>query len=94
MIRRAYYDLIGLPPSAEDVEAFERDKSSGCLRKVVDRLLASQHYGERWGRYWLDVARYSDDRLNSTMDSPYENAHFYRDWVIDAFNTTCPTTCS
>jgi hypothetical protein len=90
LIRRAYYDLIGLPPSADDVEAFERDKSGDAFSKVVERLLSSKHYGERWGRYWLDVARYSDDRLNSTMDSPYENAHLYRDWVIEAFNNDMP----
>ncbi len=90
LIRRAYYDLTGLPPNAEDVEAFEKDKSGDAFARIVERLLASQHYGERWGRYWLDVARYSDDRLNSTMDSPYEFAYFYRDWVIDAFNRDMP----
>ena len=90
LIRRAYYDLTGLPPSAEEVEAFERDKAPDAFSNVVERLLASPHYGERWGRYWLDVARYSDDRLNSTMDSPYENAHYYRDWVIEAFNHDMP----
>ena len=90
LIRRAYYDLIGLPPSIEEVEAFEKDKSPNAFAKVVDRLLDSKHYGERWGRYWLDTARYSDDRLNSTMDSPYEFAYFYRDWVIEAFNSDMP----
>jgi cytochrome c553 len=90
LIRRAYYDLIGLPPTAEEVEAFVKDKSSDAFRTVVDTLLASPHYGERWGRYWLDVARYSDDRLNSTQDSPYENAWRYRDWVIEAFNRDLP----
>ena len=90
LIRRAYYDLTGLPPSAEDVEAFEKDPARDAFAKVVERLLASERYGERWGRYWLDVARYSDDRLNSTMDSPYEHAYFYRDWVIDAFNRDMP----
>ena len=57
---------------------------------MVDRLLASPHYGERWGRYWLDVARYSDDRLNSTREDPYPNAFRYRDWVIEAFNDDMP----
>jgi hypothetical protein len=90
LIRRAYYDLIGLPPSAEEVEAFEKDKSPNAFARVVDSLLDSKHYGERWGRYWLDVARYSDDRLNSTMDSPYEHAYLYRDWVIEAFNSDMP----
>ena len=90
LIRRAYYDLTGLPPTADEVEAFEKDQRRDAFAQVVERLLASQHYGERWGRYWLDVARYSDDRLNSTMDSPYENAYLYRDWVIDAFNRDLP----
>ncbi|MCC6539417.1 MAG: PSD1 domain-containing protein [Bryobacterales bacterium] len=90
LIRRAYYDLTGLPPTAGEVEAFEKDKSPDAFAKVVERLLASKHYGERWGRYWLDTARYSDDRLNSTMDSPYEHAYYYRDWVIDAFNRDMP----
>jgi hypothetical protein len=56
----------------------------------VDRLLASPHYGERWGRYWLDVARYSDDKLDSERDNPYPNAFRYRDWVIQAFNDDMP----
>ncbi len=90
LIRRAYYDLTGLPPSADEVAAFEKDASPGAFSKVVERLLGSPRYGERWGRYWLDVARYSDDRLNSTMDSPYEFAYLYRDWVIDAFNRDLP----
>ncbi len=90
LVRRAYFDLIGLPPTAEEVEAFVNDKSPDAFKKVIETLLASPHYGERWGRYWLDVARYSDDRLNSTQDSPYENAWRYRDWVIDAFNRDMP----
>ena len=72
------------------MDAFLRDNSPDAFRKVVDRLLASPHYGERWGRYWLDVARYSDDRLNSTNDDPYANAFRYRDWVIQAFNEDMP----
>jgi mono/diheme cytochrome c family protein len=90
LIRRAYYDLIGLPPTMEEVEAFVNDRSPEAFARVVDRLLASPHYGERWGRYWLDVARYSDDRLNSTQDDPYPNAYRYRDWVIQAFNEDMP----
>ncbi|MEZ5354486.1 MAG: PSD1 and planctomycete cytochrome C domain-containing protein [Bryobacteraceae bacterium] len=90
LIRRVYYDLIGLPPAAADIEKFEADKSSEALAKVVDELLASPAYGERWGRYWLDVARYSDDKLNSTQDEPYANAWRYRDWVIGAFNDDMP----
>src|SRR5579863_2546476 len=90
LIRRATFDLIGLPPTPEEMDAFLRDNSPDAFRKVVDRLLASPHYGERWGRYWLDVARYSDDRLNSTNDDPYPNAFRYRDWVIQAFNEDMP----
>jgi mono/diheme cytochrome c family protein/SOS-response transcriptional repressor LexA len=90
LIRRAYYDLTGLPPTVEEVEQFLADKSPNAFEKVVDRLLDSPHYGERWGRYWLDVARYSDDRLNSTQDDPYPNAWRYRDWVIRAFNDDMP----
>jgi mono/diheme cytochrome c family protein len=90
LIRRATFDLIGLPPTPEEVDAFVRDTSKDAFAKVVDRLLASPHYGERWGRYWLDVARYSDDKLNSTMDEPYANSFRYRDWVIGAFNQDLP----
>ncbi len=90
LIRRAYFDLLGLPPKPEDVDAFVADNSPNAFAKVVDRLLESPHYGERWGRYWLDVARYSDDKLNSTMDEPYANAFRYRDWVIQAFNEDLP----
>ena len=90
LIRRATLDLTGLPPSPEEVDAFLADPSAGAFAKVVDRLLASPRYGERWGRYWLDVARYSDDKLNSTEDEPYPNAFRYRDWVIQAFNRDMP----
>lgn len=89
-LRRVSFDLIGLPPSPEEIAAFEADKSPDAKEKVIDRLLASPHYGERWGRLWLDIARYSDERLNSTMDEPYPNAFRYRDWVIDAFNEDLP----
>ncbi len=82
LIRRATFDLTGLPPTPEEVDAFLRDNSPDAFAKVVDRLLASPRYGERWGRYWLDVARYSDDKLNSTQEEPYPNAFRYRDWVI------------
>ena len=90
LIRRAYLDLTGLPPLPEEVDAFERDKSPDAFAKVVDALLASPRYGERWGRYWLDIARYSDDKLNSTEDEPYKNGFRYRDWVISAFNADMP----
>ena len=90
LIRRAYIDLTGLPPAFEEVRAFERDSSAGAFAKVVDKLLASPHYGERWARYWLDVARYSDDRMDSDVDLPYPNSFRYRNWVIDAFNSDMP----
>ncbi len=89
-LRRATIDLTGLPPTASEMEAFEKDASSEARGRVVDRLLASRHFGERWGRFWLDVARYSDDLLNSTQDQPYENAFRYRDWVIQALNDDMP----
>src|SRR5690606_10447448 len=82
--------LIGLPPTPEELADFLTDSSPDAFERVVDRLLASPRYGERWGRHWLDVARYSDDRLNSTMDEPFPNAFRYRDWVIDAFNRDMP----
>jgi hypothetical protein len=90
LLRRAFYDLIGLPPAPEEVDAFLRDNSPQAFAKVVDHLLASPHYGERWARYWLDVARYSDDRLDSEVEDPYPNAFRYRDWVIQAFNDDMP----
>jgi mono/diheme cytochrome c family protein/cytochrome c553 len=89
-IRRASYDLTGLPPTPDEVQAFLKEKSANAREKVIDRLLASSRYGERWGRYWLDVARYSDDRLNSTKDEPQPNVWRYRDWVIQAHNDDMP----
>ncbi len=89
LIRRATFDLIGLPPTLEEIDAFEKDGSPGAFAKVVDRLLDSPHYGERWGRYWLDLARYSDDEGNSFL-TPAPNAYTYRDWVIRAFNKDMP----
>jgi hypothetical protein len=93
LIRRAYYDLIGLPPTAGEVEAFEQDRSPEAFARVVDRLLASPHYGERWGRHWLDVARYADTKDGVLMYGdarirPY--AYTYRDYVIRAFNEDLP----
>ena len=90
LLRRVTFDLIGLPPTPEENDAFLADKSTDAYAKVVDRLLASPHYGERWGRVWLDVARYSDDKLNSEFDDPRPNAYRYRDWVIAAFNQDMP----
>ena len=79
-----------MPPTPEEVDSFLKDHSPGAFAKVVDRLLASPRYGERWGRYWLDVARYADDKLSSTQDEPVPNAFRYRDWVIQAFNKDIP----
>ncbi len=90
LLRRATLDLTGLPPTAAEFDAFLADKSPNAFAKVVDRLLASPHYGERWGRLWLDIARYSDDKLNSTMDEPRPNAFRFRDWVVEAFNRDLP----
>ena len=90
LLRRAYFDLIGLPPTPSEVNAFLDDESPDAFERVVDRLLSSPRYGERWGRFWLDLARYSDDKLNSTEDEPYLNAFRYRNWVIDAFNQDLP----
>ncbi len=90
LIRRAYFDLAGLPPSVDEVNAFVADRSPDAFARVVDHLLASPQYGERWGRYWLDIARYSDDKLNPTAEEPYPNAFRYRDWVIQAFNDDMP----
>ena len=90
LIRRAYFDLIGLPPTPEQVDAFLSDTSPNAFLTVIEDLLASPHYGERWGRHWLDVARYSDDRLASTQMDPYANSFRYRDWVIEAFNDDMP----
>ena len=90
LIRRATFDLIGLPPTPEEVAAFVKDGSPDAFRKVVDRLLGSPHYGERWGRYWLDLARYSDGQLGASKDAPFANAYRYRDWVIQSFNEDMP----
>ena len=90
LLRRAYLDLIGLPPTPRQVRAFVEDDAPDAFANVVDDLLASPRYGERWGRYWLDVARYSDDKLNSTQMEPYPQAYRYRDWVIKAFNDDMP----
>ncbi len=90
LLRRAYLDLTGLPPTPEAVAAFLGDKSSGAFAKVVDALLASPQYGERWGRHWLDVARYSDG-LGGFLDAEaLPEAWRYRDWVVAALNRDLP----
>jgi hypothetical protein len=90
LIRRAFLDLTGLPPSPEQVAAFLADESPEAFAKVVDPLLASPHYGERWARHWLDVARYSDGHGGFGDDRALPNAWRYRDWVVAAFNTDMP----
>ena len=89
LIRRAYFDLIGLPPTPEQVAAFIADKDPDAFAKVVDGLLASPHYGERWARHWLDVARYGDSN-GGDENHAYPLAFRYRDYVIDAFNRDLP----
>lgn len=89
LIRRAYFDLIGLPPTIAQVQAFLRDDSPQAFATVIDRLLASPEYGRRWGRHWLDVARYADTSGDGT-DMPIKEARLYRDYVIDAFNNDMP----
>lgn len=91
LIRRVTFDLIGLPPTYEEVEAFVNDKDANAWEKVIDRLLASPHYGERWGRHWLDVARYADTKgYVFTQDRRYPYSYTYRDYVIRAFNNDKP----
>jgi len=95
LLRRATLDLIGIPPTAEEFEAFENDKTPNAFAKVVDRLLASPQYGERWGRLWLDVARYGEDDYRSLDPmgrgfAPYPHAYLFRDWVVKAFNDDLP----
>lgn len=91
LIRRASYDLIGLPPTPEEVSAFLADKSPAAFAKVVDRLLASPQYGERWGRHWLDLARYANTKGDTPgLDPISPHAFSYRDYVIRAFNEDLP----
>ncbi len=88
LIRRAYFDLIGLPPTPQEVEEFVEDSAPQAFERVVERLLASPHYGERWGRHWLDTVRYTDDiRTGQTIMSLN---YRYRDWVVGAFNRDLP----
>lgn len=89
LAKRLHYDLIGLPPTPERVEAFVKDDSPDAYSKLVDELLASPHFGERWGRHWLDKARYADSD-GYEKDRPRPNAWHYRDWVINAINKDMP----
>ncbi|MCS6977480.1 MAG: PSD1 and planctomycete cytochrome C domain-containing protein [Gemmatales bacterium] len=88
LIRRLYFDLLGLPPEPDAIAAFLEDDDPAAYERLVDRLLASPHFGERWGRHWLDVARYANERgyVGVNVDRTYPFAYAYRDWVIRAFN--------
>ncbi len=95
LLRRVTLNLTGLPPTPDDVEAFLGDKSPNAYEKVIDRLLASPRYGERWGRHWLDVVRYAEDDVRGLDPKdrgymPFQGAYVYRDWVIQAFNNDMP----
>ena len=89
LIRRATFDLTGLPPTPSEIESFVRDESLDAFATLIDRLLESKAYGERWGRHWLDVARYADT-AGDGADYPVREAYKYRDWVIQAFNDDMP----
>jgi hypothetical protein len=89
LLRRVFFDLTGLPPSTRDVDAFLKDSSPDAFSKVVDRLLASPQFGEKWGRHWLDVARYAES-TGKDINLAYPNAWRYRDYVIAAFNKDKP----
>jgi Protein of unknown function (DUF1553)/Protein of unknown function (DUF1549)/Planctomycete cytochrome C len=88
LLRRVTFDLIGLPPTPEEIEAFLEDHSADAFAKVVDRLLASPHYGEHWGRHWLDLIHYADGQVSSDFPEIW----LYRDWVTKAFNRDLPYT--
>lgn len=89
LIRRVTFDLTGLPPTLDEIAAFQQDDSATAFATVVDRLLASAAFGERWGRHWLDVARYGES-TGSARNLPYPHAWRYRNYVIDAFNNDKP----
>ena len=91
LIRRATYDLTGLPPTPQEVDAFLADKHPGAWERVIDRLLKSPHYGEKWGRLWLDIVHYADT-AGENSDHPLPHMWKYRNWVIDAFNRNLPYT--
>ena len=92
LIRRVTYDLIGLPPTPQEVEAFVKDKRADAYPQLIERLLASPHYGERWGRYWLDIARYADTRgyLAGGEERRYAFSYTYRDYVVRSLNEDKP----
>ncbi|HEX3147731.1 MAG TPA: DUF1553 domain-containing protein [Gemmataceae bacterium] len=94
LLRRATFDLIGLPPTPDEIDAFLKDNSPQAFARVVDRLLASPQYGERWGRHWLDVVRYADarDLIQLPPASDFREIWRYRDWVVESFNRDLPYT--
>jgi mono/diheme cytochrome c family protein len=90
LIRRLTFDLTGLPPTPEDIDAFVHDSAAGAYEKLIDRLLSSSHYGVRWGRHWLDVAGYADSEGGLPADPVRTNAWKYRDYVIRSFSSDKP----
>ncbi len=90
LIRRATFDLTGLPPTPDEIDTFLQDDSPDAFAKVVERLLKSPHHGECWARHWLDVARYAEDQAHTFGVKPNTQAFRYRDWVIEAFNSDMP----
>src|SRR5207302_7899229 len=89
LVRRTYFDLLGLPPTPDEVNAFLSDTSADAFDKLLDRLLGNVHYGERWARHWLDVARFAESHgFEHDYDRP--TAYHYRDFVIKAFNQNVP----
>src|SRR5262249_13729200 len=89
LVRRLYFDLIGLPPTPEQVNDFVNDGRPDAYERLVDALLASPHYGEKWGRHWLDVARYAESS-GKEQNMLYPHAWRYRDYVIESFNKDKP----
>ncbi|MCA9147542.1 MAG: DUF1549 domain-containing protein, partial [Planctomycetales bacterium] len=89
LMRRVYLDLLGLPPSPQELDAFLQDSSADAYERMAERVLASPHYGERWGRHWLDLARYADSD-GYEKDRARPHAWRYRNWVIDALNADLP----
>ena len=90
LIRRAYLDLVGLPPTMEEVSTFLADNDPRAFETVINTLLGSPAYGERWGRHWLDVARYGEDQAHTFKARKYPRGYFYRDWVVNALNADLP----
>ena len=90
LVRRASFDLLGLPPSAEEVDEFLADREPGAYERLIDRLLESPHYGERWARHWLDIAGYADSDGFGEKDLERKWAFKYRDWLIRAINSDRP----